>query len=60
MVPGLTNRNGWPYSADGKVERGGYHPKNYDVLEECWLAPDAKEVWEERKAFTKSKYLEPW
>ena len=58
MVPGLTNRNGHQCNTDGSEQWGGAQIKSYDVLEDSWLEPGAKTVLEDRKTFTKSRYLE--
>ena len=59
MVPGLTNRNGHRRSADGSRKWGGARVKTMELKEDAWLEPGAREAFEERKAFTKSRYLEP-
>ena len=58
MVPGLTNRNSHRRNADGSKQWGSAQIKSYDVLEDSWLEPGAKTVLEDRKTFTKSRYLE--
>ena len=59
IVPGLTNRNGHRRSKDGTGKWGGRRVKAVALKEESWLEPGALEAFEERKAFTKSRYLEP-
>ena len=60
IVPGLANRSGHRYSREGTGKSGGPRTKHYEILDEVWLEPDARNAWEERKSFTKSKYLEPF
>ena len=61
IVPGLANRAGHRYSREGTTGNwGGPRTKNYDILDEVWLEPNARNAWEKRKSFTKSKYLEPF
>ena len=59
MVPGLTNRNGHRRNAAGSDRHGGARVKSHEVKEEMWLEPGAKTVQEDRKSFTKSRYLDP-
>ena len=58
MVPGLVNRNGHRKSSEGTSNWGGARKKSYETQDDAWLEPGAREVFEERKLFSKSRYLE--
>lgn len=59
MVPGFANPNGNRYNEEGTLIWGGRRVKSYKIDDEVWLEPGTFEVQEERKEFTKSRYLEP-
>ena len=58
MVPQLCDRNGGRRDAGGNGrQHGGPREKCEIINEEMWLEPIAVEVFDERKALVKSRYL---
>ena len=58
IVKGLANRNGHRNTKEGSLKWGGSRVKKSIIKEEKWLEPGAKDAFEDKKTFLKSKFLE--
>lgn len=56
VVPGLVNRNVNRCNEEGTRTWGGPRVKSYTIDDGICIEPEAFEVQEERKLFTKTKY----
>ena len=58
IVKGLANRNGHRNTKEGSLKWGGKRVKKMNVDEEKWLEEGAKNAYEEKKTYTKSRFVE--
>ena len=58
IVKGLANRNGHRNTKEGSLKWGGKRVKKLNVDEEKWLEEGAKNAYEEKKTYTKSRFVE--